>query len=140
MYTDHGRDRYLSYAVSMPCCKQGLLIEPNLQEFEKIPAKRPNAIAVNAAICSQEQLVHFVGKGAIIPLTGNSAGMQRSVFKCVPLRVSKQQKDTCLALDIIKVLRFLLLAYMEFSSHVTRQSVLVSCCQLHSKPFQFCGL
>ena len=53
---------------------QGLLIEPNLLEFEKIPAKRPNAIAVHAAICSQEQLVHFVGKGAIIPMVGNSAG------------------------------------------------------------------
>lgn len=64
----------------MPCCEQGLLIEPNLQEFEKISANRPNAIAVNAAICSQEQLVHFVGKGAIIPLVGNSAGMHQVVF------------------------------------------------------------
>ena len=56
---------------------QGLLIEPNLHEFEKIPAKRPNAIAVHAAICSQEQLVHFVGKGAVIPMAGNSAGLRR---------------------------------------------------------------
>lgn len=59
------------------CAVQGLLIEPNLLEFEKIPAKRPNAIAVHAAICSQEQLVHFVGKGAIIPLAENSAGLRR---------------------------------------------------------------
>ena len=42
--------------------------------------KRPNAIAVNAAICSQEQLVHFVGKGAVIPLAGNSAGMQQVIL------------------------------------------------------------
>lgn len=66
--------------LSTPCCEQGLLIEPNLQEFDKIPAKRPNAIAVNAAICSQEQLVHFVGKGSVIPMAGNSAGMQQFVF------------------------------------------------------------
>ncbi|CAK0733424.1 hypothetical protein CVIRNUC_000273 [Coccomyxa viridis] len=69
---------------------RGLLIEPNLLEFEKIPAKRPNAIAVHAAICSQEQLVHFVGKGAIIPMVGNSAGPLAGIWEFMTPEFKKQ--------------------------------------------------
>ena len=77
------------------CAVQGLLIEPNLQEFDKIPAKRPNAIAVHAAICSQEQLVHFVGKGAVIPLAGNSAGLpHHCLSQIIPSRPSHWPCDS----------------------------------------------
>ena len=39
---------------------RGVLIEPNREEFEKIPRTRPDAIAVHAAICDQTQDVHFL--------------------------------------------------------------------------------
>ena len=41
---------------------RGVLIEPNREEFEKIPITRPHAIAVNAAICEHSQDVHFISK------------------------------------------------------------------------------
>ena len=41
---------------------RGVLIEPNREEFEKIPSTRPDAIAVHAAICDQTQDVHFISR------------------------------------------------------------------------------
>ena len=41
---------------------RGVLIEPNREEFEKIPSSRPEAVAVHAAICDQSQDVHFISK------------------------------------------------------------------------------
>ena len=43
---------------------RGVLIEPNPEEYKKIPAERPNSISVNAAICDRKQDVHFVGRMA----------------------------------------------------------------------------
>ena len=43
---------------------RGVLIEPNPEEYQKIPAERPNSISVNAAICDRRQDVHFVGRMA----------------------------------------------------------------------------
>ena len=41
---------------------RGVLVEPNREEFEKIPAHRPEAVAVHAAICAQSRNVHFVSR------------------------------------------------------------------------------
>ena len=41
---------------------RGVLVEPNREEFDKIPNNRPEAIAVHAAICAQNQDVHFISK------------------------------------------------------------------------------
>ena len=41
---------------------RGVLVEPNKEEFDKIPMNRPEAIAVHAAICAQNQDVHFISK------------------------------------------------------------------------------
>ncbi len=41
---------------------RGLLIEPNRVEYEKIFNNRPEAIAVNAAVCAKNQDVHFISK------------------------------------------------------------------------------
>ena len=39
-----------------------------LQNFEKIPSRRPRSISLNAAVCDQKQTVHFVGhKAAGLP-------------------------------------------------------------------------
>lgn len=46
----------------LACMFQGVLIEPNPKEFAKIFANRPQAIAVNAAVCAQKQNVHFISK------------------------------------------------------------------------------
>ena len=34
----------------------------HVQEFDKIPASRPNSVSVNAAICDERRTVHFVGR------------------------------------------------------------------------------
>ena len=46
----------------LACMFQGVLIEPNPKEFAKIFANRPQAIAVNAAVCAQKQNVHFIAR------------------------------------------------------------------------------
>ena len=42
---------------------RGLLIEPSRVNFEKIIVNKSHAIGVNAAICAQRQIVHFVENG-----------------------------------------------------------------------------
>jgi hypothetical protein len=39
---------------------RGLLIEPGPVNFEKVRQNRPNAIAINTAVCSEIQDVHFI--------------------------------------------------------------------------------
>ena len=71
---------------------RGVLVEPNREEFEKIPSTRPEAIAVHAAICDQAQDVHFISSrparprecGCAVSLLPNPGmSMSRGRFNCL---------------------------------------------------------
>ena len=46
-------------------CHQGILIEPNVRNFELLRVNRPEAAAVNAAICNVSSTVHFAERDAV---------------------------------------------------------------------------
>ena len=57
---------------------RGVLIEPNREEFEKIPTVRPNSIAVHAAICDSTQDVHFISRRSHHQETGSAGRLSAS--------------------------------------------------------------
>ena len=64
---------------------RGVLVEPNREEFEKIPFYRPEAIAVHAAICAQSRNVHFVSRRTHKRTTESAGALSISCTKILKI-------------------------------------------------------